>query len=365
MTVNDMHISVQQGVDKLTSMQSDLILPEEIDLELNKNIQRFVNQKFSSKSNRYQEGFEESQKRIDDLRTLLVEESLQCLYKGEVFKGIFSETASLPDNYMHLVNLKTLVSIQKCKKMCYDTDDSYPLTKAKLKYNVNNGCTPISFGPGIELFAKDTSGTWVSITVPTDASVNTVGMVTTWILQPANWKEGVTITSGSQGVFIVELPLFGFSGEGYFLYHNGTSQVGCVAGVTTEVYAQTASKRIACTDPDLDTTTLVGQNKFAQHDDIFALLSDPFNITTYESPLYTIRDTSLDIYTDDTFIINRAKITYLKRPAIVDNVASTTVDCDLPEITHHEIVQMTINSILEGISDPRYQSTNMEVLKSE
>ena len=74
MNIDQMHIAVQQGVDKINSQHSDLLLPEEIDLELNKNIQRFINQRFNSKSNRYQVGFEESQKRIDDIRTLIVEE---------------------------------------------------------------------------------------------------------------------------------------------------------------------------------------------------------------------------------------------------------------------------------------------------
>ena len=35
MTVGEMHLAIQQGVDKINSFQADLLLPQEIDLELN------------------------------------------------------------------------------------------------------------------------------------------------------------------------------------------------------------------------------------------------------------------------------------------------------------------------------------------
>jgi hypothetical protein len=41
------------------------------------------------------------------------------------------------------------------------------------------------------------------------------------------------------------------------------------------------------------------------------------------------------------------------------------VNCELPEHTHQEIVAMTVASILEAISDPRYQSASVEVTKNE
>ena len=64
-------------------------------------------------------------------------------------------------------------------------------------------------------------------------------------------------------------------------------------------------------------------------------------------------------------VISKVKITYLRLPTVVQSVTAPTVDCDLPVHTHQEIVDMTINSLLEAISDPRYQTQSVEVLKSE
>jgi len=41
------------------------------------------------------------------------------------------------------------------------------------------------------------------------------------------------------------------------------------------------------------------------------------------------------------------------------------VGCELAPHTHQEIVEMTVQSILEAISDPRYNSQSREVLESE
>jgi hypothetical protein len=104
-------------------------------------------------------------------------------------------------------------------------------------------------------------------------------------------------------------------------------------------------------------------NKFIQQDDIFKLLDDPFNTTKYTSPLTTVRGEYIDIYTSDIFIIDKVKITYIRKPKQIS--LSLGISCELPEHTHQEVVDMTVGSILEGISDPRYQTQSIEAAKNE
>jgi len=103
--------------------------------------------------------------------------------------------------------------------------------------------------------------------------------------------------------------------------------------------------------------------KFCQQDDLYTLLADPFNGTKKTKPLYTVQENLLKIYTNDIFIINNIKITFIKNPAIVS--LSLDASSDLPLHTHQEIVDMTISSILEGISDPRYRTQSIELGKNE
>jgi|21_taG_2_1085346.scaffolds.fasta_scaffold11798_3 hypothetical protein len=257
MNITEMHLAVQQGVDKINSFQADTLLSQEIDLELNKAIDKFVNLKYG-KNNQYGKGFEESQKRIDDLRNIVVDEELEVLYIEEIVNDVFVyRTATivgddmilyhnLPKDYRYLINATAVIEH-------------------------NKSCTALT---------------------------------------------------PEQQQLLTE-----------------------VQGVTERVSV-----------------------KFVQQDDIFSILADPFNTTKKTKPLITFGNKVIDIYTNDIFIIKTLKLTYIKNPAKVSlslDVDEDDVNCDLAEHTHQEIVDMTISSILEGISDPRYKTHQNELSKNE
>ena len=54
---------------------------------------------------------------------------------------------------------------------------------------------------------------------------------------------------------------------------------------------------------------------------------------------------------------------YIRKPKEIS--LSLGASCELPIHCHQEIVDMTVSSILEGISDPRYKSHQLEVSKNE
>ena len=112
MNIQKMHIAVQQGVDKINSLQADSLLSQEIDLELNKAIIRFVNLKYG-KNNMYRTGFEQSQKRIDDLRSLVSTSEVFVYFKERrILSNVVNNSAdflfidkyTIPDDYLHHVN---------------------------------------------------------------------------------------------------------------------------------------------------------------------------------------------------------------------------------------------------------------------
>jgi hypothetical protein len=270
MTITDMHIMINLGLQKIASNQVDSFLPQELDLELNKNIQRFIEHRLNKFGNKYRTGFEGSQKRIDDLRTLVTEHSDNTVYKGQISNTHHIDTYTLPvaglftEEYLHLINVRCLVSYNKCK-------------------------------PIITTFEPDGGG-FLSYRV-----------------------------IGEAGVDSSSLPIV-INNE-----HTNTMSVA----------------------------------KYVQLDDIYTILDDPFNNTSYKNPIYTMIDDKIDIYTDNKFVVSTVKITYIRIPNTVDSVSATTVDCDLPDHTHQEIVDMTVNSLLEAISDPRYRTNLGEVQRSE
>ena len=71
MTICDMHIAVYQELMKVGGFAHDNFLPEELDSYLNKAQGRFIKQRFNKLSNPKRQGFEDTAKRLEDLRELV------------------------------------------------------------------------------------------------------------------------------------------------------------------------------------------------------------------------------------------------------------------------------------------------------
>ena len=94
MTLEKMHIAVNIGVQQVASHVNRGLEPREVDYFLNRNILLFVKQRFSE--------FEKSSKRIQDLKNLVVEETVSAYY-GDKRQGFFYDIIPFPTDYFLLV----------------------------------------------------------------------------------------------------------------------------------------------------------------------------------------------------------------------------------------------------------------------
>ena len=391
MNVLEMHIAIQQGVDKINSLQADMLLSEEIDIELNKSQIRFVNTKYG-KNNKYQKGFEESQKRIDDLRTLVTEYASPTTYKGQFSNNIWVDSFRLPNDYMYLVNQKSDVIINECNTINYILRESDSISFFTLDFDTfvcnNEGGNSTDFVEAIRMVADPDNLALGSIlfwwnssgfTYPAD-----IENVRLDILNNSSstgfsvyWEQYGELNYPGQFIVVVDTAIHDWfnwdssvtnsvSGSSLQTVMQGGTATGTVQVTSYGQFAEAAfgNKRDAVQSSDTDSLTrLSSPNKFVQLDDITALLDDPFNTTKHTKPLTTIRNRYIDLYTNGIFIIDSVKITYIRKPREIS--LSLGISCELPEHCHQEIVDMAVNSILEGISDPRYKSHQLEVSKNE
>ncbi len=117
-----MHITVQQGLQRMGSYDFGDVQGEEIDLQLNRMQERFVKQKFDV-SNADPLGFQETQKRLDDLRTLIREHTYDTVVleanlgtdpdfttivvdQGQKWYIQFPTGADDSDQYLFLINAR-------------------------------------------------------------------------------------------------------------------------------------------------------------------------------------------------------------------------------------------------------------------
>ena len=384
MTVNEMHIAVNLGVQKLASFQVDNLLPEEIDHELNLAQLRFVKQRFNARSNRLGKGFEQSQKRIDDLKSLIVEHQDNTQYYGEVYTSkyspIYVDRYTLPLDYLFLVSVRA-----ETKYSCTAVPEQRKVI-TNLRY-VKFDLTPPIKGyllKDIYVF-KSSSATWVKINtidLTTNEKLmnsdNYVSDIHPVLALPEQNSAGITqhispnVDSNHlylQFKFNIALDIISdeldplYNKCLYSVWVNPLDNTQTAISYFNEFITLSTETRDFKTNSLIPLYNKISYCTFAQHDDIYALLDDPFNKTDYDLPFYNIEESYLDIYTTNMFIAKKAIIKYLRKPIAISYSLGT--GSELPFHTHEEIVEMTIKSILEGLESQRYNTQSMETFESE
>lgn len=106
-----MHIAFKVGMQDYASHLNRSFHPEEIDHYLNEAIEYFIDSRFDKPANYKQEGFEESFKRIEDLRSLIkTNEELECRYDSEnVLNGFDFDHAELPSDWLYPISFRAIV----------------------------------------------------------------------------------------------------------------------------------------------------------------------------------------------------------------------------------------------------------------
>jgi len=375
MTIEEMHIAVNLGVQKIASFQVDNLLPQEIDHELNSAVESFIKQRYSPMGNKYRDGFEQSQKRIDDLRALVVDARLKCFYYGESITGFFTDRAPLPNDYMFLVNAMS-DSFYKC-------DGVVPYNTQHFDYYTTNiSLTPPNDG-------------WILTQINSAGAVliqNSDGMDLQYLLDNDNYTSGIqevvapavsdpmfaSETSAFQQTYnlntlaVSELTPTSDSNTLTLLLFTGVNWGDNVTAVWTNplnTNSTTTVDHALSAEQELEIRTFDAGTRqremmsYVQHDDLYKLMGDPFNSPTYDRIKYTIQENFIDVHSDETFFTTFVNIKYIRRPIPMD--IDLGRGCELAPHTHEEIVEMAVKSILEAISDPRYNSQSREVLESE
>ena len=375
MNVLEMHIALKQGVDKIHSQRDDQLLPQEIDIELNRAMQRFIDQHYG-KNNLYQEGFEQSQKRIDELRSLLVEYEDSVIFKEEIINGsIWADTFQLPSNYMYLVNQRSKIFLNNCNVVNYNyeqlsnvfyftfnlqkffVDESGPSFLSNMMMETPSQSTELVWSPSLEL---QTAGF-----DPNQFPENTTALVNDILnnSQPGfdvYWQSFGELDFPGQFIVVVDSATYPtINPQTTTLVSYNSTNTPVESRPLIELDRSSLTKRVP-TQPFTETQVL---NRFSQQDDIYRLLNDPFNTTYEKEPLTTIRDSFIDIYTSSIFIIDSVKISYIRKPLPIS--ISLGYDCELPDHTHQTIIDMAVSSILERTADPRYKTQIGELANRE
>lgn len=301
MDIVEMHRAFKIGIDKIDSQQVPPFENEEIDLLLNQGQDRFVKQRYGG-NNVYKTGFEQTQKRIDDLRTIVVRQD------GSVKPFVNEDNVyefSVPRDYNYLINLRICTTKASCGKDFINTslyigsyrDRSIVISKTHID--------PIGTGPHFHP---------IEVFVPSDILLNNIGKIV------GGKKKMYNIIFVGQLEEIKDIDFEWVMGTQ--VQHDDLSQL--------------------LNDPF---------NKPQPGDPLY--LFEGEQILFYASKEFVVN------WVEITYLRELKRLTSFPQD-IIDNPVKFTDICELPVHVHQEAVNSTIDLVLEGIESPRHQSFQHE-----
>lgn len=251
-----MHTSIELGLNKLGSTAYDGFLPEELDLFIDKIVNRKINSLLSVERDDLRLGFQGDQKRLDDIRTLISTDygsyADTPLKPNDPYMSV-----PLPKDYRNLVNVRVMLNDLTCNK--FDAEC--------LKFN---GRPPTS----------------------------------------TDYETLLEYTTAIKKCFYTIVP-----------------------------------------------ARPIRQNK------VYEVLRNPFSKTTPQSPVITISGKNFQVFQNKNFIVSGVIVDYIRKPLNVSLISG--VDCELAGHIHDEIVDEVVNHLLEVTGNPRFQSSTIDIARSE
>lgn len=358
MLIKEWHTQLQQELNKINSALYDVLLSQEIDIAFNKNIEMFINQRYSAKSNRKQEGFETSQKRIDDLKSLV------NIYKapailGSNFDNSFSYDQRslfiLPQDYRFKVATRINSAVKNCNVAfspvstaqtyyVYGFDLSSITNYATFSVRTKTPATVIlNANSGLGNYTSDDFGVFKNIIVD--------GLLKYYpITKPIYFENFYTYTNKNYLFIVYTTPP---SDAEKLQYFNGSAWVDF-----------TLMSTIADLKYPTSVVNNISSDKQVSHDDVYALQADPFNFTTADFPLSFFENSYYyTLYDKLNFVVSEVEMTYICKPKTVSLFGN--ISSDLPDSTHQEIISMTAQYFLEEFEAGRVQTHKETVLTTE
>ena len=349
MTVNDMHIAIDLELNKVNSNLYDIIKPQEKDYFLNRAQERFIKQRYSPMSNAKRNGFEMSQKRIDDLRNLVVPNYYDKVYQlaGNDFDYTTKGRFYFPDDYWFLTSNRSKVYYNECGSITQSTStDSFYVAQVSI---------------------PDAEDTYASFFIEVDG-VN--------LFNVSLYPEIAEYTTEDKSV-LINLILTRLTATNWSFYSSFKNLTADLIGVKTssgtitigfgesETEFDTVNKRYAYFT-GTGGNDLVVANRFLQQDDVYIVQQDPFNKTSVaDGPICIINSNNIDVFFEpNAFIVKEIAISYIRKPNLIN--LEQNQSCELAEHTHAEIVRDCVNLLLENFeANPQRIQTSMEVEKTD
>jgi len=319
MTIQEVHVKIDLHLQELNSNVYGNVLPEEKDIFLNEQILEFFRDNEDEDSNKLRENFQATQKRYDNVKELIVENTLPLYVRDSV-----SMYCTLPEDYLRLVSDATILKCSTYKDVNLTEKKEY-VYGFELKEFVNNAGNYFT-GLFIYILAQGT-----------DFALNTFPHYTggfksfkeAFILYDLIYEELNKVNRNKDNTktkYKVYKEWYNGKYYGTKLLFVSETPMAIYYSIIAEANVQMELlETITANQPDV-TTNLEVENRLTATEDVRNVLNSNFRTTVHTSPISELQQDRLIVHHEKKFIPKELKIKYIKRPNFVSLYLNRNTD---------------------------------------
>lgn len=335
-TPKECHIAIDQRLQQLNSNRKLVLSPEEKDMRLNEAVIQFVRNVCNKKSNSKLEGYEDTQKRYDDIQELMRTKTLPVYINDS--DTVISPT---PWDYFELVNDRSILKYD-CNGVSYGTAVADNTTAVVLRFPTDTVSTSTyyaAFTISLTILGVPTIiYSSVAQGLPAFKSGDSKFTIINNVLEILNtagtfevyWEYYLDHYEKNSFIIIPSIAVTG----GSLTY---TNIPGGTVTVATTTYLYNTYPTITWG------TTIKKSNELVSHEDVYDMLNNYYYAKNrHLKPLSNIQRGFIKVFHDSTFIIKEVEIDYIKIPRLINY--RLNLMCELSNM--EEIIAIAVETIL-------------------
>ncbi len=356
LTVKESHIALDIRFKQLNTNRQVTIPYQQKDLAINRAVRKFIEQRTNAKTNPKREGFEDTQKRYDDIRELLKDETLDVFQHPNYTNLVYSV---LPKDYFKLTNDRSSV-YWNCHTPISNTstvttkysvvpflDDltTGAATSYYLNFDIklNTLSYPIPELSMIEkLYSADSKFTLIHTLLD---SINNKGEFNIYWerYDDKYYYNSFIITSGTTVLTSVQI---------LYLKKDNTQYTGSVI----------AASDINRTKITALSATTIRPNELVTTNSFWNIINNHYYTKNRQNkPLSFIEQNRIIVHHNPDFIVDKLHIEYIKTPTLVN--LKLNQSCELSKM--EEIIELAAIELYAISGDPNYKAMINENLTTE
>lgn len=369
----EMHIEVLQGLQKVDSYQQDMFEAPEVDLQLNKHQERFIDELFGKE-------FEDKQIRLDYVRSLIVKNHSLQVFVPASTDALYEDNmgyAVMPPDYLYLVNdrSKIVTSISKCEDLTtIVTNPTIAEYVSVLPFPTVN-VTTAPFYTGFEILKTESSIETAIYSMPTGFVGYIVDKDAKFMLINDSLEKLNRTLTGTR-VYWEDYRGVHYHNSYVFVRDDAdwtqvkinsyTNDDPAVLDVSTSAtFTVTNYLGIALSSDTTDQTTTYADNGMTEGDKLYDLNKNEYYKTSIKEPISAMSDNFLHVYRDKSFIITDVLVDYVRKPRQISLLLDQS--CELQSSgARAEVVDRTIQYFKLLIENPVYREFQQDnIIKNQ